>query len=137
MAIEGGYAPPGVYTQTIFQDSNTNQAQLQGRVPVLIGVGRQTIESTGNLLVRGSSATIDQTIVEEDATGRMISDTNPDGSFALADYDGVLTEVFVRHYPIVTGDGTGTSSNTPSSVTATINGNAVVVLSVEGAVGKV
>lgn len=137
MAIEGGYAPPGVYTQTIFQDSNTNQAQIQGRVPVLIGVGRQTIESTSNQLVRGSSATVDQTIVEEDATGRMISGENPDGSFILADYDGALTEVFVRHYPLVTGDGTGTTSNTPSSVSATINGNAVVVLEVEGATGKI
>ena len=137
MAIEGGYAPPGVYTQTIFQDSNTNQAQLQGKVPVLIGVGRQTIESTGRQLVRGSSSTVDQTIIEEDATGRMISGTNPDGSFILSDYDGALTEVFVRHYPLVTGDGTGTTSNTPSSVSASINGSAVVVLEVEGATGKV
>lgn len=137
MAIEGGYAPPGVYTQTIFEDRNTNQAQIQGRVPVLIGVGRQTIESTGNALVRGSSATVDQAIVEEDATGRMISGENPDGSFILADFDGILTEVFVRHYPIVTGDGSGTTSNSPSSVTATINGIATVVLEVEGATGKI
>lgn len=137
MAIEGGYAPPGVYTQTIFEDTNTNLAQLQGKVPTIIGVGKQTFSVTGSELVRGSSATIDQRIVEEDPTGRMIADTNPDGSFVLADFDGVLTEVFVRHFPIVTGDGTGTSSNTPSSVSATINGNATVVLEVEGAKGKI
>lgn len=137
MAIEGGYAPPGVYTQTIFEENNSNQAQIQGRVPLLIGAGRQTIESTGRSLVRGSSATIDQRIVEEDPTGRMISATNPNGSFALSDYDGVLTELFVRNFPIVTGDGTGTSSKTPSSVVATINGNATVVLEVDGVNGKV
>lgn len=137
MAIDGGYAPPGVYTQTIFQDNNTNQAQLQGKVPTLIGVGSQTFQVAGSQLVRGSSSTIDQSIVEEDATGRMISDTNPDGSFVLSDFDGILTEVFVRNFPIVTGEGSGTTSNTPSSVSATINGNATVILEVDGAKGKV
>jgi len=137
MAIEGGYAPPGVYTRTIFEDTNTNLAQLQGKVPTLIGVGKQTFSVTGSELVRGSSATIDQRIVEEDPTGRMIADTNPDGSFVLSDFDGVLTEVYVRHFPIVTGDGSGTTSNTPSSVSATINGNATVILEVDGANGKI
>lgn len=137
MAIEGGYAPPGVYTQTIFEDSNTNLAQLQGKVPTLIGVGKQTFQVTGSALVRGSSSTVDQRIVEEDPTGRMISDTNQDGSFVLSDFDGALTEISVRHFPIVTGDGTGTSSNTPSSVSATINGNATVVLEVDGSKGKI
>lgn len=137
MAIEGGYAPPGVYTQTIFEDSNTNLAQLQGKVPTIIGVGKQTFQVTGSPLVRGSSSTIDQRIVEEDPTGRMISDTNPDGSFVLSAYDGVLTEIFVRNFPIVTGDGSGTSSSTPASVSATINGNSTVVLEVDGVNGKV
>ena len=137
MAIEGGYAPPGVYTRTIFEDTNTNLAQLQGKVPTIIGVGKQTFQVTGSELVRGSSSTIDQRIVEEDPTGRMIADTNPDGSFVLSDFDGVLTEVYVRHFPIVTGDGSGSTSNTPSSVSATINGNATVIIEVDGAKGKV
>ena len=137
MAIEGGYAPPGVYTQTVFEENNTNLAQLQGRVPTLIGVGKQTFQAKGRELVRGSSATIDQRIVEEDPTGRMVSGTNPDGSLILANYDGTITELLVRNFPIVTGDGTGTSSTTPSSVTATINGNATVILEVNGANGIV
>jgi hypothetical protein len=137
MAIEGGYAPPGVYTQTIFEETNTNLAQLQGKVPTLIGVGKQTFSVTGRELVRGSSSTIDQVIAEEDATGRMISGTNPDGSFTLSDYNGELTEISVRHYPLVTGDGSGTTSNTPSSVSVTINGDSTVVLEVEGATGKI
>jgi len=136
MAIEGGYAPPGVYTRTIFEDTNTNIAQLQGKVPTLMGVGKQTFQVTGSELVRGSSSTIDQRIVEEDPTGRMISDTNPDGSFVLSEFDGVLTEIYTRHSPIVTGDGSGTNSNTPSSVSATINGNATVIIEVDGANGK-
>ena len=137
MAIEGGYAPPGVYTRTIFEDTNTNIAQLQGKVPTLMGVGKQTFQVTGSELVRGSSSTIDQRIVEEDPTGRMISDTNPDGSFVLSEFDGVLTEIYTRHSPIVTGDGSGTNSNTPSSVSATINGNATVIIEVDGANGKI
>ena len=55
----------------------------------------------------------------------------------LSDFDGVLTEVYVRHFPIVIGDGSGSTSNTPSSVSATINGNATVIIEVDGAKGKV
>ena len=137
MAIEGGYAPPGVYTRTIFEDTNTNLAQLQGKVPTIIGVGKQTFQVTGSEIVRGSSSTIDQRIVEEDPTGRMISDTNPDGSFVLSDFDGVSTEIYVRNFPIVTGDGTGTTSTTPSSVSVSINGSSTVVVEVDGANGKI
>ena len=137
MAIEGGYAPPGVYTRTIFEENNTNLAQLQGKVPTIIGVGKQTFQVTGSELVRGSSSTTDQRIVEEDPTGRMISGTNPDGSFILSDFDGVLTEVYVRNFPLVTGDGTGTTSNTPSSVSVTINSSSTVVIEVDGATGKI
>lgn len=135
MAIEGSYLPPGVYTSTVFENQNINQANLQGRVPTLIGVGRQTIESKGNLLVRGSSAVVDQRIVEEDPTGRMIAGENPDGSYIYQGFDGEVNQLQVRHWPIVTGDGSGTTSTVPSSVSVSINGVSTVVLSVNGSEG--
>jgi hypothetical protein len=137
MAIEGGYAPPGVYTSTTLETQNENIPNLRGRIPTIIGTGRQTVETTGVSLVRGSSATADQSIINEDVAGRVVSGQNPDGSYILADYDGVLNQVSVMHFPIVTGDGTGTTSTSPASIVATINGEAVVVLSVNGAEGLV
>lgn len=135
MAIQGGYAPPGVYTSTTLETLNQTQPTIRGRVPTLIGTGRQTVENKGVALVRGSSATIDQRIVGEDPTGRMVSGQNPDGSYNLTEFDGSLTQLKVRHLPVVSGDGSGTITNNPSSVVATINGNAVVVLAVNGTDG--
>ena len=111
------------------------EPQLQGRVPTLIGTGRQTIESKGNLLVRGSSAVVDQRIVEEDPSGRMIAGENPDGSYIYQDFDGEVNQLQVRKWPIVTGDGSGTTTTVPSSVTVSINGINTVVLAVDGAEG--
>ena len=96
-----------LHEKTVFETQNQNQAQLQGRVPTLIGTGRQTIESKGNLLVRGSSAVVDQRIVEEDPSGRMIAGENPDGSYIYQDFDGEVNQLQVRKWPIVTGDGSG------------------------------
>lgn len=137
MAIEGGYLPPGVYTSTTFETQNQNAPQLQGRIPTLIGVGRQTIETKASLLVRGSSALIDQRIVEEDASGRMVLGENPDGSLTLGDYDGEANTLLVRNFPIVTGEGSGKTLNTPNSIVATLNGVATVVLAVDGANGTI
>lgn len=136
MAIRGGYAPPGVYTQSVFE-SPTPDTTVSGRVPLFIGTGRETVVSNGLTLVRGSSATIDQQIVEEDMTSRAVLGTNPDGSYILGDFDSNSSKVRTKLWPIVTGDGTGTVTNSPSSVSATINGNLTVVLSVDGANGIV
>jgi len=137
MAIRGGYAPPGVYTETVFETQTQPNVIVTGKVPLLIGTGRETIISKGNTLVRGSSATIDQRIVEEDATGRAIVAVNPDESFELGEFDGEITSFVVRNLPIVTGDGSATVATTPTSVSVLINGVATVVLSVEGTTGVV
>lgn len=136
MAIKGGYAPPGVYTETIFE-SPTPQNNFSGRIPLLIGSGTETFAQKALTLVRGSSSTVDQEMVEEDATGRVVLSQNPNGTYALGAFDGVITQVRTRHFPLVTGDGTGTTTKTASSVSATINGNPVVVLSVNGKDGLV
>lgn len=136
MAIRGGYAPPGVYTESVFE-SPTPQSISSGRLPLLIGTGRETVVSNGLTLVRGSSATIDQQIVEEDASGRIVLGENPDGSLILGDFDGVNNELRTKHWPLVTGEGLGATSNSPSSVSVTINGQQTVVLAVNGAEGVV
>lgn len=137
MAIRGGYAPPGVYTESVFDVQAQPSITLTGKVPLLIGTGRETIISKGNTLVRGSSASVDQRIVEEDATGRALVSTNPDGSFELGDFNGEISSIVVRNLPIVTGDGSATVATNPTSVSVLINGTATVVLAVEGNTGVV
>jgi len=136
MAISGGYAPPGVYTQSVFE-TPTPDTTVSGRVPLFIGTGRETIESNGLTLVRGSSATVDQQIVEEDMSARAVLAVNPDGSYSLGDFDGASARVRTKLWPIVTGDGTGTPTTSPASVSATINGDPAVVLAVDGVNGIV
>lgn len=136
MAIQGGYAPPGVYTQSVFE-TPTPDTTISGRVPLFIGTGRETVVSNALTLVRGSSATVDQQIVEEDMTSRAVLGTNPDGTYILGDFDGASARVRTKLWPIVTGAGTGTPTTSPSSVGATINGNPTVVLAVDGVNGIV
>lgn len=136
MAIRGGYAPPGVYTESTFE-SPTPQVSATGRLPLFIGSGKETFSQSGLTLVRGSSSTVDQSMVEEDASGRVVLSTNPDGSFNLGDYDGLTRKVRTRQWPLVTGDGTGTTTTSAASVVAQINGNVVVVIAVDGADGIV
>lgn len=136
MAIRGGYAPPGVYTESVFE-SPTPVAGVTGRIPLFIGTGADSIKSTALTLVRGSSATVDQQMVEEDVSGRMVLGTLPNGTYTLGDYNGSARQFRTRLWPLVTGDGTGTVSRSTSSVAVTINAQPVVVLAVDGAEGLV
>jgi hypothetical protein len=136
MAIRGGYAPPGVYTETVFE-SPTPQSNFSGRLPLLIGSGTETFAQNGITLVRGSSATVDQEIVEEDASGRVALSQNPNGTYNLGAFDGQTNVVRTLHWPIVTGDGSGSTATSAGSVSATINGSPVVVLAIKGADGLV
>lgn len=52
MAIRGGYAPPGVYTETVFE-SPTPQNNFSGRIPLLIGSGTESFAQNGLTVVRG------------------------------------------------------------------------------------
>jgi len=136
MAIRGGYAPPGVYTESVFE-TPTPVAGVTGRIPLFIGTGADSISSTALPLVRGSSSTIDQQMVEEDVSGRMVLGTLPNGSYTLGDYNGSARQFRTRLWPIVTGDGTGTISRTPASVLVTINAQTIVILSIDGTNGLV
>jgi hypothetical protein len=130
------YAPPGPYTQTFSQPATATTPDLN-RVPTYIGTGNEILSIESQELVRGSSARVDQEIVDEDVSGRLVVEITIGGEIILGPYDGVGSRVQVRHYPIVNGNGTGTVSNDRSRVAATVNGEPVVVLAVEGLRGLV
>lgn len=135
MAFPGSiYAPPGVYTRTLFE--NPTQGLLEGlRLPIFIGTGSEILTQSDLEVVRGSSSTVDQRVVQEDETGRAVVSILNSGAVTLGDFDGERTQIQVRHYPIVTGDGTGTTATKSSSVSVTINGDPIVVISIDGAKG--
>jgi len=128
------YAPPGVYTQTL---TNTNATNLVAglRIPALIGVGQEELEQDDFELVRGSSATVDQQIVNEDiAESWIVDSTNPSNPIVGAQ-DGTLTTFRVRNYPIVDGEGFGRVTNDTRKVTVTVNSSPVALGQVRGQKG--
>lgn len=130
------YVPPGTYTQTI---NDTGAATLVSgiRIPVEIGVGQQELEQLDVELVRGSSATLDQKILNEDVSARfVVDDANPNNP-VLGAVNGVATKFKVRNYPIVDGNGFDNVTNNLNAVLVTINGESVAVGSVVGQNGYV
>lgn len=128
------YAPPGVYTQTNFEDPLQGVAS-NSRVPLLIGTGSEILTQNQLELVRGSSSSVDQRIVEEDETGRAVVSISQTGAVTLGSFDGNLDRVQVKNFPIVTGDGSGSTTTDTGSVSVTINGEPVVVLAIDGSKG--
>lgn len=115
------YEPPGVYTRTL---SDSTLVTLQGglRIPLLIGVGQETLVLTDQELVRGSSSTIDNLKTNEDVSHQ---------------FDGLNRQFTVLLFPIVTGSGSGEPSFNPNNVKVTINGIPTGVSAVEGTTGKI
>jgi hypothetical protein len=135
MAFPGSiYAPPGVYTRTLFENPVQNIAATL-RIPLILGIGSEILFQPGLELVRGSSSTVDQRVVQEDEAGRAVSSISAAGAVTLGAFDGTLDRVQVKNFPIVTGDGTGTTATNAASINVTVNGTPVVVLSVDGAKG--
>ena len=135
MAFPGAnYAPPSVYTKTLFENPLAGALEAL-KIPVLIGEGNEFLSQADLEIVRGSSSTVDQRIVREDMTGRAVVSVSVTNVVTLGSFDGVLTKLQVRNFPIVTGDGTGTSSNNRQDVSVLINGKPIVVLSVVGSTG--
>jgi len=130
------YVPPGVYTRTL---TETNASNLVAglRIPVLIGVGQEELEQDDLELVRGSSSTVDQQIVSEDVSLEwVVNATNPN-NLILGAQDGTLTQLRVRNYPIVDGQGFGRVTNDTRTVTVTVNGTPVALGGVQGQKGLV
>lgn len=137
MAFPGqNYAPPSVYTRTLFENPFSGSLDAL-KIPVFIGEGNEFLFQRNLELVRGSSASIDQRRVREDMTGRAVASISATGEVSLGSWDGIRTQLQVANLPIVTGDGTGSVTNSRSDVSVTINGDPIVVLSVNGANGVV
>jgi hypothetical protein len=135
MAFPGSiYAPPGVYTQTFF-DSPVQGLAASIRVPLFMGTGSEILVQSALEVVRGSSSAVDQRVVQEDEAGRAVASISEAGAVTLAAFNGVLTRIQVKNFPIVSGNGTGSTATNASSLNVAINGSPVVVLSVDGARG--
>ena len=134
--LRGGYAPPGVYTQTFF-GSAPGSVPVPNRIPVFVGTGVEILSRSNLPVVRGSSSTIDQQIVDEDQAGRAVVSVAPSGAVTLGTFDGTIQKFQVRNFPIVSGDGTGTPATDTSSVTCRVNGFPIVVLGLDAAKGIV
>jgi hypothetical protein len=112
---------PDVYVTTVNEPPRPTAAGSL-RFPAFIGVANETIPTDNYEMIRGSSAMADNKIVNEDVSNQVTGENR----------------VFqITMYPIVTGNGTGTVSTDPSTVSATINGDAAPVASVDGANGLV
>ena len=135
MAFPGSiYAPPGVYTQTLYEDPTQGLANSL-RLPMIVGTGSEILVQTGLEMVRGSSSTVDQRIVQEDEAGRAVTAITAAGDVTLGAFDGTYDRIQVKHYPIVSGDGSGTTATDAASVAVTINGTPVMVLAMDGSKG--
>lgn len=132
--LGNNYAPPGVYTRTNY-DAPTPVSFDSLKVPILVGTGNEILYQQNLEVVRGSSSSVDQRVVQEDADGRAVVSVSLTGAVTLGDFDGTLNRIRVRNYPIVSGDGSGITTTKRSSVSVTINGEPVVVASVDGATG--
>ena len=134
--LTGGYAPPGVYTQTFFGATQLPPS-IPPLVPTFIGTGSEILVQSNLAVVRGSSASVDQQIVREDEAGRAVVSIAPSGAISLGAFDGTINRFRVKNYPIVNGDGSGTTATDSSSISVTVNGEPTVVLGLNGATGVV
>ena len=130
------YVPPGVYTQTL-TEANVANIVAGLRIPFVIGVGQETLVQDGLELVRGSSATLDEQIVNEDESlSWVVNSVNPQ-NLVLGAQTGTLTTFKVTNFPITDGSGIGRVTNNPTTVTVTVNGTPVVVSQVNGTAGLI
>jgi hypothetical protein len=127
------YVPPGVFTQT-FTDQAVGQLLGGLRIPVFIGVGKETLPQTDLELIRGSSASVDQRRVNEDVSERFVLSESP---LTLGPANGTAAKFQTRFFPIVDGLGNGTTTNKTVDVIVTVNGEVQVVNQVQGANGFV
>ena len=130
------YVQPGVYTKTI-TEANISNVVAGLRIPVYVGVGLEELPNYDFELVRGSSASIDQQIVNEDPSQEFVlNDSNP-ANIVLGPTDGTYTTIRVRNFPIVDGEGFGRVTNSVQYITVLVNGSPVALASVQGAKGYI
>jgi len=112
---------PNVYTKTL-NEAPLVTAAGELRVPAFIGVAEEEVPVDNWEMIRGSSSMAENKITREDVSDQLIG-TNRNFTVSL--------------YPIVTGNGTGTTTDNPNDITVEINRLPVAVSSVDGATGVV
>lgn len=130
------YVPPGVYTRTL-TESNVANIVAGLRLPIIIGVGQEELNQNNLALVRGSSATVDERINNEDVTLSWVVDATNPNNLVLGEQNGTYVQFRVRNYPIVDGQGLGRITNDVRTVTVTVNGAPAAVGQVNGQRGLV
>jgi hypothetical protein len=110
---------PDVYAKTL-NEAPTVTASGDIRVPAFIGVADEDIPVIDYEMIRGSSAMADNKIVRENVSSQVL---------------GTNRNFRVSYYPIVKGDGNGTTTTDPLDVTVEVDEEAVAVSSVDGTNG--
>jgi hypothetical protein len=120
MALFDQYAEPGVYTTSTIEDAGTT---LFGdtKVTVLLGEGEEFRTSNNVEVHRGSSSNTDDRRAKEDLSSQI---------------NGVTRQFQVQYFPIVSGNGRGETTNNPTDITVTVNGNPTSVSTLDGTTGK-
>lgn len=130
------YVPPGTYTRTL-AENNVSNVVPGTRIPVIIGVGQEELETLDLELVRGSSSAVDTPVTAEDISEQWVVDATNPQNLILGTQDGSRTQFRVRNFPIVKGDGLGQVTNDVRSIVVNVNGTSVAVGAVQGAKGLV
>ena len=130
------YVSPGVYTRTIFEPA-VNTLIDAVRLPVFIGVGSETLSREDYEMVRGSSSIADTLIAKEDIGSQWVTSLANPQNPTLGTNDGTIRQFQVLHYPIVKGDGRGTTSTAVADVTVLVDDVEVEVSEVKGDLGLV
>ena len=86
MAIENSYLPPKLFASTVFEAKPKPRTSCKAGT-YLNRYRTPDHRKQGNLLMRGSSAVVDQRIVEEDPSGRD-DRWKADRSYIYQDFDG-------------------------------------------------
>jgi hypothetical protein len=107
------------------------------RIPFIIGVGQEELEQDDLEMVRGSSSTLDEQIINEDISSRWVVDSTNPTSLVLGVQDGTRVQFQVRNYPVVDGQGFGRISNDVRTITVTVNGAPVALGALVGSTGVV
>jgi len=126
MALFAQYTKPGVYTRETVSNPGTI---LFGnlRIPVFVGEGAEQLTVSNQSLHRGSSAVADDLVVNENLSSQFYDNSGnalpPKRQFALS------------YFPVVKGDGTGTTTSTTTDITVLANGVPVVITALDGTTG--
>jgi hypothetical protein len=116
-------------------DANVAALVAGLRIPFVIGVGQEQLQVSDLEMVRGSSSSLDQQIINEDVSAEWIVDSTNPSNPILGAQDGTRTQFRVRNTPVVDGQGFGKVTNDVRNVSVTVNGSPVAVGAVNGSSG--